>query len=215
MRSAAALLVVLALVPVAIAGTDPRLEQERLTAADMALARAATLQRGDLAGGWRRMTATPQDGTVPSCPGYRPDFSKFTITGKSQSAFQHVGGATILSHVEVYRSRAQAVADFRLGTQPPVARCLGRLLEEGLGGAQGFTAKVVSSRQVTAPRLGERSAAYRVVAEVTASGTTVKLYLDMVVIQRGRSIGGLFFTGAFQPVEGQAALARAVAARLR
>jgi hypothetical protein len=215
MRLAAALLALLVLVPAGLAGTDPRAEQERLTPADMALARKATLQPGDLAAGWRRISPGSGESKVPSCPGYAPDFSKFTITGKSQSAFAHPSRGSILSNVEVYRSNAQAAGDFQLGTRPPVARCLKVLLDEVFSAGQGFTARVVSSKQLTAPRIGERAAAYRLVAEVTASGTQLELYIDVLVFQRGRSIGGLFFTGAFEPVKGQAALARAVAARLR
>jgi hypothetical protein len=215
MRISAVLLVLLALVPAGFAGTDPRAEQERLTPADMALARKATLRPGDLAAGWRRISPGSDENKVPRCPGYAPDFSKFTITGKSLAAFQGPTGATILSNVEVYRSRADAVGDFRVGAKPALARCIGLLLNEGAPESQGFTVDVVSSRQVAAPRVGERAAAYRLVAEVSAAAATVKLYVDVLLFQQGRSIGGLVFTGAFEPVRGQAALARSVDARLR
>jgi hypothetical protein len=215
MRFAAALLLLLALVPAGLAATDPRAEKERLIPADMALAERATLQSSDLTQAWKRIAPASNDTKVPSCPGYRPDFSRFTITGKHQSAFESAAGATILSNVEVYSSRAQAVGDFRLGTQPPVARCLGRLLEQALGSASPLDVRVTSSRRTAAPRVGERSAAYRLVAEMAAGGQTVRLYLDVFVFQRGRSIAGLFFTSVFQPLKDQAPLARAVAARLR
>ncbi len=215
MRSAAALLVLLVLVPAGLAGTDPRAEKERLTPADMSLARKAALQRGDLPAGWTPLVTRASDGKVPSCPDYRPDFSRFTITGKSQTAFQHAAGASIFSSIEVFRSRAQAVGDFRLGTTPQVARCLKVLLNKALAQARGFTAEIVSSRQVAAPRIGERSAAFRLVAEIGAGGPALTLYIDVLVFQRGRSIAVLSFTGASQPVKGQAPLARAVASRLR
>lgn len=212
----AAVLILLALVPAAaLAGTDPRAEQLRLNAADNALARRATVQAGDLSAAWRRVPAGANESEVPSCPGYAPDFSRFTITGKSRSAFQQPTGASIVSSVEVYRSRSDAVGDFRLGTQPAVAGCLKRLLDEEFADVGAVKAEVVSSRRVPAPRVGERAAAYRLVAEVGVSGTSLKVYIDVLVFQRGRSIAALFFTGAFEPLPGRAALARVVAARLR
>jgi hypothetical protein len=212
----AAVLVLLALAaPAALAGTDPRAEQVRLNKADQALARRATVRVGDLSAGWRRISAGADESEVPTCPGYAPDFSRFVITGKSRSAFQSGVGASIISSVEVYRSRSDAVGDFQLGTQPAVARCLRHLLDRQFDAVQTVLGKVVSSRRVPAPKLGERAAAYRLVAELTSNGVSLKVYVDVLVFQRGRSIAALFFTGAFEPVGGRTPVARAVAARLR
>jgi hypothetical protein len=65
------------------------------------------------------------------------------------------------------------------------------------------------------PRIGDRSATYRLVARVRSAGTSVPAYFDLHVFQRGRSIGGLFFTGTGVRVPDQLALARTVAGRLR
>jgi hypothetical protein len=211
----AALVVLLALAPAALAGSDPRAEQVRLNAADNALAKRATVRLADLAGGWRRVSAGADESEVPTCPGYAPDFSRFVITGKSRSAFQGALGSSIVSSVEVFRSRRDAVGDFELGTQPAVARCLKHLLDKQFTAVQTVDARVVSSRRVPAPRLGERSAGYRLAAKLTANGLSVDVYVDVLVFQRGRSIAALFFTGAFEPVDGRNAVGRAVAARLR
>jgi hypothetical protein len=211
----AAVFALLALVPAALAGTDPRAEQVRLNAADNALARRATVQSGDLSARWRKVAAGADESEVPTCPGYAPDFSRFVITGKSRSAFQNPTGAAIVSSVEVFRSRSDAVGDFRLSTQAAVARCLQRLLDKAFAGVDGLEAEVVSSRRVPAPSVGERAAGYRLVAELSAPGASLKVYIDVLVFQRGRSIAALFFTGAFEPVPGRTPLARTVAARLR
>ena len=212
----AAVLVLLALAaPAALAGPDPRAEQLRLNAADNALARRATVRLGDLSAGWRSVPAGAESSEVPSCPGYAPDFSRFVITGESRSAFQNGAGGSIVSSVEVFRSRGDAVGDFRLGTQAAVARCLQRLLDRAFAGVKGLEARVVSSRRVPAPKVGERAAAYRLVAELGVGGASLKVYVDVLVVQRGRSIAALFFTGAFEPLPGRTALARVVAARLR
>jgi hypothetical protein len=211
----AAFVALLALAPAALAGSDPRAEQVRLNAADNALAKRATVQLTDLSGGWRRISAGADESEVPTCPGYAPDFSRFTITGKSRSAFQSGIGSSIVSSIEVFRSRSDAVGDFRLGTQPAVARCLKHLLDKQFAAVQTMDARVVSSRRVPAPKLGERSAGYRLAAELIANGVSLKIYIDVLVFQRGRSIAAIFFTGAFEPVEGRTAVGRAVAGRLR
>ena len=68
---------------------------------------------------------------------------------------------------------------------------------------------------VTAPRVGERAAGYRVVMTISALGTSFRVYFDSLVFQRGRSVAAVAFTGARQPLPGQVALARVVAARMR
>lgn len=209
------LLLALVALPAAQAGGDPRAEQERLTAADTALARRAAVNASDLGAGWLRAPTSSSDERV-NCPGFDPDFSAFTITGKAQSAFQHPSGASVVSAVEVYATETQAVGDFRLGAKPALGRCLGRALEQELartGG--GLSARVSSARVAAAPNVGHRAAAWRVVVTIRARGTSVRLYLDVLGVQRGRSIVGLFFTSATKPFPGQVALARRVAARMR
>ena len=198
----------------ATAATDPRAERERLTPADMALAKRMTLTGSDLAAGWRR-TATPknEDATL-SCPGFNPDFSRFTITGKADSTFRHPAGAQITSATEVFATPAQAVGDYRLGARPALAGCLRYLLNREFA-KTGLMARIRSSRMVRAPSVGARAAAYRLVGEAHAGANTVSIHVDMLVLQRGRSIALLLFSNVRTPVPGQVALARVVARRMR
>jgi hypothetical protein len=199
----------------ALPGRDPRLEKLAIRAADQARAKRAVLRPSEVPAGWTRLPTNARDDAPPTCPGYRPDFSRFTITGQAESAFQQ-RGRSILSRVEVYESRADARGDYALGTAPPTARCLGLTLRRQLGAASlGFTAEVASARQVAAPRLGERSAAYRIVVTLSSGSARATVYIDVVVFLQGRAIAGLFFTSAPKPLEGRTALARLVAARLR
>lgn len=193
---------------------DPRLEQQRLTPADMRLARTAVLKRADLAAGWRSLTIPSSEGERLSCPGFDPDFSAFTITGRAVSGFAHPDGASLTTAVEVYRSRADAAGDFRVGTQPGVVRCLRSLLADSFGGG-AVPLRVKSARRVAAPRLGERTAAYRVVAVLTANGRSVPLYLDVLVFGRGRSLASLLAVSAYNPLRDRVVLARTMAARMR
>ncbi len=204
---------------VAIVGTaqgrDPRRERLQLNAADGALARQITVRRGDVGAGWRPVGTSSDDSDAPGCQGFRPDFSAFTITGRAASSFARREGAIIQSQVEVYKSRADAAGDFRAGAKPVLARCLRLSLAKELGSNKAFRSRIVSARMVTAPRVGERSAEYRVVITISALGSSFKLYFDSLVFQRGRSIAALAFTGARQPLVGQVPLARLVAARMR
>lgn len=205
----------LTIVAVTAAAPDPRAEKERLTPRDMALARSELLVRSDLAPGWRRTPSSSDDDEPTRCPGWNPDFSAFTITGKGKADFEHrQAGASILSTVEVYATRSQAVGDFHTGAKPGLVRCLRVLLDRGFRQG-GVDARVVSAGMAPGPRIGQRSATYRLVARIRAGGASAPAFFDVHFFQRGRSIGGLLFTGVGVRVPDQLALARTVAARLR
>jgi hypothetical protein len=211
-------LVACALVVVATASgaRDPRLEQLELRRADVRSAKGAALRLSDLRAGWTRLPASRSGERAPDCPGYRPDFSRFTITGRATSRFSsRDGAASVLSHIEVYATKADARGDFSLSTLPPAARCLGVMLRrEAATTLSGLTLRVLSSRRVAGPRLGDRSASYRIVLELANDGARVNVYIDAVAILRGRSVAGVFFTGA-EPVTGQRRILTRLAARLR
>lgn len=198
----------------ALAATDPHDEQERLRPADMALARRTTLKATDLASGWTRMRTSPDDADS-ECPGFDPDFSAFTITGKAESMFGRRGVGAVLSAVEVYATRAQAIGDFRTGSKPGLAKCLRHAFEKDFARGAGGRARTISSRMVPAPRVGERSAFYRLVGTLTVQGRTMRVHMDVLAFQRGRSITVLFSTGFGGPILGQTAVARVLAARMR
>lgn len=214
MRRLTLLFVLLLAVPVAAAGTHPRDEQERLRPPDMALAKRIAVKHVDLGPGWARSPVSVEDDETMRCPGWNPDFSAFTITGKAVSAFANAGGGSVVSGVEVYVTKAQAVGDFRTGARPALAACLRTSLERQFK-RTGVSADVVSSRMTSAPRLGEHSAAFRAVVRIRANGTTVPAYMDFLVLHRGRSLASLLFSGAFRPLPGQLELARRVVARMR
>ena len=202
---------------VAFAQDDPRREQKRLTPADMALAKRITVQQADLGPGWKRVPATKGGDEPLECPGFNPDLSAFTITGEAQSEFQRDGAITLASIVEVYESRADAAGDFRASARPALATCLRTTLEKEIAKDKDPTLKVsgLSSRMLKAPRVAERSAAWRLVASVSVQGVSAKVYVDLLAFVKSRSIAALLFVAPARPVAGQAALARVVAARMR
>lgn len=214
-RLLAVVLLALVLVSAALAATDPRAEKRRLRRADVALAKRTNLKLSELGAAWRSFPASAGSGSTSSCPGYRPDFSRFTITGESIAAYVSSTGSSIVSSVQVYPSRAQAAADFRLGARPGFARCLGQMFETDIARGAGGRGTTVSSRMLASPRVGERAAWYRLVGRLTVRGRTIPVYLDVLGVQQGRSQAGLFFTGLGGPQRGQVALARRLAARMR
>jgi hypothetical protein len=212
-----ALLLPIFLIALALAATaaarDPRLEQVRLNAADNALAKRIVLKPGDVGAGWRKVRVPDSDEPL-RCPGFNPDLSRFTVTGKAKTAFTQPTGASIASAVEVYESGADAVGDFKTAAKPALARCMKLMLEREFGAA-GVPVRVRSARVVRAPSVGDRRIAYRVIAGLSAGGATLNLYFDVVVLQKGRSIAALFFTSPGSRLPRQSSLAAAVASRMR
>jgi hypothetical protein len=202
------------LLVVAVAqGGKPRLEQKRLRPADMALAKRTTLRASDLPRGWVRQQPQKAPDELPTCPGVDMDFSGFTITGRAASAFTRQG-ATIDSRIEVFKNRSDAARDFRKATTAPVLRCIGRWLRNELereipGG------RVISTRLLSRPRVGQQAIVYRVVMEVPTGAGRARVFVDLVGFQRGRTAVTLTFGGPGSPIGGQLALARSVAARSR
>ena len=212
-----ALLLLLVGAAAASAGTDPHAERVRLNAADTAFARRITLHRADLTPGWKQVASPSDDGERLSCSYFDPDFSAFTITGKATTSFSHPSGGTVVSRIEVYASRADAVGDFRLGARPAGVRCLRTSLARELAGpaSNGVKMTVRTSRMLAAPHVGERSIAFRIVAEIGTRAQHVPIYLDVLAAQRGRSITMLLFAALNRPITGQATLARLVDTRAR
>jgi hypothetical protein len=81
--------------------------------------------------------------------------------------------------------------------------------------AGGVELRVRSSRMQPLAGVGERGAAFRLAADVSAGSVAVPIYLDALVFQRGRTITALLFTSVRTRLPGQLKLAAAVARRMR
>jgi hypothetical protein len=201
----------------ASAATDPRAEKVRLRPADLSLAKRAVLKQADVGPDWDRVAA-PKDDSQFSCGTFRPDFSSFTITGKASASFRFTSppGGQVDSTVGVFKTRSQAAGDFRLGAKPQLATCLADQVRRAFRGyPQGIEGRLLSSRMVKAPKLGERSVAYAIAAEISGNGSTIPVFVDVVAVQRGRSIAALVFTGLGSRLPSRQYYAARVTRRLR
>jgi hypothetical protein len=211
--------VLLALVAVlatsAVAATDPRAEKVRLRPADVALAKRAVLRQEDVGPDWVRVPTLKNDSQF-TCSGFQPDFSSFTITGQASASFRIESGAQMDSTVAVFRTKGQAAGDFRKGARPELAKCLADQVRRAFRGyPKGVRGKLLSSKMVTAPDLGDQSVAYAIGAELSGNGISVRVFVDVVVVQRGRSIAAIVFTGLGGRLPSRQFFAAAVTGRLR
>ena len=201
----------------AVAGRDPRSERLRLNQRDTALAKRITLGPRDVERGWRRVRApAPTEGSS-GCKRFRPDLSRFTITGRAASQFVATDGSGIASAVAVFASRAQAAADFRASTTPAAVHCIAAgfmaQVRKGLRGRAA--ARLVAAQRLRVPRVGERSAAYRIVAEVRVRTRRLRIHGDVFGIQRGRAQGSLLFVWVFSRISTEMTYARELAYKMR
>jgi hypothetical protein len=219
MRMLAVTLAVVAAFATAAAGaTDPRAEKVRLQPADVSLAKRAVLRQSDVGPDWDRVATRRRNGGQFACATFKPDFSSFTVTGQAWATFRVSSppGAQIDSTVAVFKTTTQAAGDFRLGAKPELAGCLARELRGAFRRyPEGVEGRVLSSKMVTAPKLGERSAAYAITARLRGNGTSLPVFLDVLAVQRGRSIGALVFTGLGSRVPSQRYFAATLTQRLR
>ncbi len=220
MRIAVATLALLtaALASSAAGATDPRSETVRLRPADVALAKRAVLQQSDVGPDWIRVPGVKGESQF-ECDSFNPDFSAFTITGQAYASYRiesDAGGNQIDSTVAVFPSRAQAVGDFRLGAKPPLADCLAAEMRRTFRRyPAGIEGRLLSAKMVTAPKLGEHAAAYAMTAELKGNGVSLRVYVDVLVVQRGRSMAALVFTATGSRMPSREFYAAGVVGRLR
>jgi hypothetical protein len=186
---------------------DPR---EALTKADQARAKKMLLRASDLAPGFvaRRSGGDPD----VYCAGV--DESDLTITGKASSPQFTLVDSTrlfvVASTVRVYRSARHATTSWRRGTSAKGIRCARKIFGSIPGG------KLRSFRSQPFSRVAPRTAAYRLVMDLPAAGTTIRTYSDVIVLQDGRSQAALWVLSGGRPLVRAelAAFARAIAGRM-
>jgi hypothetical protein len=219
MRTLAVALTLAAVLPTfAAAAAGPRAEKVRLRPADVALAKRAVLRPADVGPEWTRVAAPKQNDAQFACGSFRPDFSSFTITGQASASFRSaspLGTAQIDSTVAVFPTRSQAAGDFRRGAKPALAACLADQVRRVFRNyPRSVRGRLLSSKMVTAPDVGELSAAYAVSAELNGNGASMRVFVDLIVVQRGRSLAALVFTALGSRLPSRQYFAASVTGRL-
>jgi hypothetical protein len=217
-RTIAATLTLLAVVTTTAAvAANPRSERVRLRPADVALAKRAVLRQADVGPDWVRVATTRKTDSQFACSSFRPDFSSFTVTGQASASFRSSPpGAQMDSTVAIFQTRAQAAGDFRRGAKPQLAACLADQVRRAFRSyPKGVRGRLLSSKMVKAPAVGELSAAYAIAAELTGNGNSVPVFVDVIAMQQGRSIAAMVFTGVGSRLPSKQYYAASVSERLR
>ena len=154
--------------------------QYRFTKADEAL--AARIVQHAVAKGWTGGAVKPDLTPNPLvCPGfYAPRESDLVITGAKESDYTYkTTGQELDTYADVFQSAAMVESDWRRSADKAAFfRCLRAKAPSILGPGS----KIVSLVQLTLPRLGTHSFAYRLVFENKGS----QIVIDSVNIARGR-----------------------------
>lgn len=211
-RSARAIAAVVALAAPAVA--DAAIKRHETPAGD-AVARAALLRRGDFGRGWSS-AAGPK--TVPplTCQRFNPPVRDATEVGNAASPTfrQSSNGPFVTQNAYVYTTGAQRAAVWQAIVRPRLVRCVAASLTGGSGHGVRFT--VTGKRLLSLPKLGVPAAGYRVSGTATSQGQSIDVFLDVVVLGSGRTIGAISISSFEQPVARalELRLARTVAERL-
>jgi len=170
-------------------------EKIHLTPAGQAAARAAVLTRADLgsATGWSGGAKKPDLSGTPPCPNFDPKQSDLTLNGVAQTVYTHAG-LQFDSEAQVLQTPHMVKLDWQRSVlSPQLLPCL----RTGLAQAVGPSAKIVSVQRVAFPQLAPYAAAFRVVMDITASSSTLRVMSDIVVVGRGRTEITLTTTAPF------------------
>jgi hypothetical protein len=208
--AAAALAAVLVLPAVA---SQPK---NRPTAAGNAQAKAVALRLADLGAGWKPIPGGAGGAADLTCKGFNPNQSNLTTIGSAGRAFGSSDGlTTVLSRVDVFKSAAEAQASWNRIVRPAMVTCMASRLVDLVAG-KDTAVKITSKGPLRLPVPGRRHAAYRIAADVTVSGQTVKAYLDVILQGGGPADSAMLVTSVLQPPPRslESKLAAALAGRL-
>jgi hypothetical protein len=158
-------------------------ERRAHTAHDQAWAKRINLTLRDLPTGYRQGPQNPTGSGGLTCNGFAPDLSRFTITGEAASReFVHADGVVVFSAAEIFRSSADQRGDWAATARRQALPCLREVLQDSVRSL----GRVGRASLRPAPRLGERTIAFRSSIVVSANGTTATVWLDMLAVAKGR-----------------------------
>jgi hypothetical protein len=180
------------------------------------LARAALLQRTELGNGWS--VAAPAPARVPplTCPAFKPSTVGVVQTGAAASpTFRaSTSGPFVSQAAYAYETDAQETRVWRAVVRRRLLACAAATLLSGASDDVSFA--VTGKRLLALPKMFARASGYAVTGTATSSEVPTDVYLDMVVLGRGRTITEITVSGLDQHAARHNAvhLARIVARRM-
>jgi hypothetical protein len=188
----------------------------RHTSAGTTLARQALLRRADLGSGWTVQAPAPKKPPKLTCGSFNPSLPAITQQGAGATAtFQHSSnGPFVGQNAYAYASPSQRQELWHGVVRPQLVRCVAESLVRGAG--QGVSFTVTGKQPLPLPQLRVPARGYRVSGTANAPDQSVDVYLDMVVLGRGRLVTELSFSSFYQPAprELELRLARRIVGRL-
>ncbi len=156
----------------------------KYTAEGQAAARATVLRRSDLgSGGWQGGSLKPDLSSDLPCPNFNPKQSDLVVLGAAHTMWSH-DVTTVDSVSEVLQSPHMVELDWQRSVlSPQLLPCLRTAVAQQVGSGVHF----VSLQKLSFPQVATHTAAYRAVMDVPASGSTVRVFFDLVVFGRGRT----------------------------
>ena len=138
---------------------------------------------------------------MPRCPGYQPDFSRFTLTGRALTTFEsRAAQSTVSANVEVYASRSDALGEWRLSVTPPWRPAASP--SWFVGSSASPACQSPSARVKPAPNLAEASAG----SNRSRSGHRIpgrcRSTFHGLFLRQGPTIAALYTTALTKPVPG-------------
>lgn len=169
----------------------------------------------DLGSEW---SSTPAARKVPepTCPAFDPMLAGVVETGAASTpTFQKTASGPFVSETSyVYATSAQEASTWHKLATHGFLRCVATSLAQGAG--QGVSFKVTGRHRLSLPKLAASAAAYRVSGTASQPGQSVGVYLDVILLGRGRAISELSFSSIQQPLSRkfELRLARTAAGRM-
>ena len=152
------------------------------------LAQASLLRVGDFGSGW---TSDPAGGSASGisfgCRGFTPKQGDIVEIGTATSPKFNGSeiGPFVIQKTSVYATPKAANTLWNRGVKPKLRDCVAQSLDSLK--SRGIGVSITSQTTIAIGRVGDHSAAYRVVATLTGK-QRLKTYLDVILVAGGLSL---------------------------
>lgn len=171
-----------------------------INAQDQQHATASLLRLGDFPTGWRAESSTSSSGNAEDC--LKQNFSDLTVTGNAESKdFVHGDATFAASIAAVFKTPAQADTAFKVFASKDLAQCFTAYMKK----QSDSNVKVADASwgQLKFPHYADRSAAYQIAIALQTGGLTPTAYVDLIPLERARTVAVLVFVDVFSPFDEQ------------